>query len=343
MDRPKIHTMSELSAQIGVSRPTLSRYFQNKTLVRKSTVTKIERLLKGVDYIPNFYATRMNRKASGLIGVIIPHFSDLFFTSLLEVIEEAARLADYTIVTQSANGDPALEAQAIERLRSMNADGVIIAPLAQNNALSMLQKVNSEMPTVFVDSQPSERMSGIDFVGTDNAQSVATMVDYLCRSGTAPAFLGMPRLNSNSRAREVVYEDRIVELGHQPQFVDTNDIEETWQFEAFGYGVMNDHFGHGRYVNSTILCANDRIAIGAIHAANRHGLFEEKAGGLRIAGHDDHPLSRYMSPALTTVAQDVGAIGNAAVQRLIGRIKQTNPTKPLTLLHSATLVLRESA
>jgi DNA-binding LacI/PurR family transcriptional regulator len=61
MSKPEIHTMEELSAAIGVSRPTLSRYFQDPSKVSKSSVERIRSGLEQVDYTPNFFATRMNR------------------------------------------------------------------------------------------------------------------------------------------------------------------------------------------------------------------------------------------------------------------------------------------
>ena len=39
--------------------------------------------------------------------------------------------------------------------------------------------------------------------------------------------------------------------------------------------------------------------------------------GLRVAGHDDHPFSRYTSPSLTTVSQDYEAIGKRSVETLM--------------------------
>ena len=109
-NKQKIGTMKELSEAIGVSRPTLSRYFQDPSAVRPSTSQKIEERLKEIDYVYNFIATRQNRKSSGLVGVIIPYYNDLFFTSLLQAIEKAARGAGYTVITQSSDGNSEGEA-----------------------------------------------------------------------------------------------------------------------------------------------------------------------------------------------------------------------------------------
>lgn len=344
--KPKINTMKELSEAIGISRPTLSRYFQDPTTVLPSTSEKIKQRLADVDYVYNFIATRQNRKTTGLIGVIIPHFSDLFFTSLLEAIERSARDFGYTIITQSSDGNPALEVEAVLKLRSMNADGAIIAPLGVDGSSDAFISASEDFPIVFADSKPSPPVPRSDFVGSDNAQSIGAMVDYLCRTNDAPVFLNMPRLNSNALEREEAYLAQMKKYDAEPKLIETDWASDTWQFEAYGFSVMDDHFTHQRYTSATILCANDRIAIGAIRAANKHDLFVQNQGSpndLRIAGHDDHPLSQYMHPRITTIAQDIEAIGKDSARLLIERIRGERDDQPVHLLKSATLKMRESA
>jgi len=343
--KQKIGTMKELSVAIGISRPTLSRYFQDPSTVRPSTAQKIKERLKEVDYVYNFIATRQNRKSSGLIGVIIPHYKDLFFSSLLEAIEHAARAAGFNVIAQSSNGDQEGEIQAIGRLRSMNADGAIIAPLGLTSSTEALQTAREDFPIVFVDSRPAEKIGRSDFVGTNNGQSIASIVEYLCRTGETPVFLGMPHLNSNASEREETYTAKMRELGFEPRLVDVGEVPESWDFEAYGFGIMDKHFSRQKHLADTILCANDRIAIGAIRAANKHGLFgrgQEQNSGLRIAGHDNHPLSEYMFPALTTVGQDISGISEDAVRLLNERIGGERDDEPVSILREAALMVRES-
>lgn len=343
--KPRINTMKELSAAIDISRPTLARYFEDPMSVRPSTAKKIETALKDVDYVYNFLATRQNRKSTGLIGVVIPHFKDLFFASLLDAIESAAREIGYTIITQSSQGDPRVEAQAIGKLRSMNVDGAIITPLGPESASETLAAAGRDFPLVFADSRPSTRGPEADFVGTDNVQSVGMLVDYLCRTGDAPVFLGMPRVNSNALEREDAYRERMSQMGHDARIIDPIRSSSSWRFEEYGFDTMDEYFSRRRYVDATILCANDRLAIGVVRAANKHGLFSQghpQGGTFRIAGHDDHPMSRYVFPGLTTVAQDIDGIGRQAITLLANRLRGRQEGPPVTILKEAVLKVRES-
>lgn len=281
-----------------------------------------------------------------MIGVVIPHFEDLFFASLLDSIEVAVREVGCTMITQSSHGDPASEERAIQKLRSMNVDGAIVAPLGTDGSHGMFDAAEADFPIVFADSHPTGRRATEDFVGTDNASSIGIMVDYLCRTGPPPAFLAMPKLNSNAVERQDAYFQSMAQLGFDGTTVEAPKDAESWEFERFGFEVMDEHFSNGRFADATILCANDRIAIGAIRAANTHGLFARNAEGrqkVRIAGHDDHPLSRYIYPAVTTVAQDVDGIGRDAVDLLLGRVRDGRSGDAIKRLHRAALKIRESA
>ena len=343
--KQKIATMKELSEAIGISRPTLSRYFQDPDSVRPSTSAKIKERLAEVDYVYNFIATRQNRKSSGLIGVIVPQYNDMFFASLLESIKRAVRGTGFTMITQSSDGSAEGEVQAVARLRSLGADGAIIAPLGVESSMEALQLAIGDFPIVFADSRPFEPIENADFVGTDNTQSIASIVEYLCRTDGAPIFLDMPLVNSNAVERRDAYIAKMEELGLTPEFVEVETGDETWQFEAYGQRVMDAHFGRLHHTADTILCANDRIAIGAIGAANKHGLFAkggDRSGGLRIAGHDDHPLSQYMYPAITTAAQDVKGIGEDAVRLVLECVREERVNAPVTIRREAMLQVRSS-
>lgn len=343
----KIRTMEELSIAIGVSRPTLSKYFQDPDSVRASTRVRVEHALEKVDYIPNFFATKMNRKSSGLIGVIVPYLNDLFFTSLIESIEASALQSDYMVIIQCAHGDPELEARAATNLMSMSADGVIVAPIGQSSSLAAIGRLKEELPVVFVDSRFSNNFPDVDFVGTDNKQSISLIVDYLHRSGEPPVFFGMPRINSNSLEREQAYVDSARRLGFEPEIIPVGIVPPAWEFEEYALKIMDDCFSRGEYVDRTILCANDRLAIGAIRAANRHSLFsraEGQASRCRIAGHDDHPLSAFVYPSLTTVSRNTTGMGQAAVGQIIDQIKHGKRGRlGVTHLLDAELRVRESA
>ncbi|MGJ8610668.1 MAG: LacI family DNA-binding transcriptional regulator, partial [Octadecabacter sp.] len=278
-------------------------------------------------------------------GVIIPYLNDLFFTKLLQAVEAAAMEAGLTVITQCSHSDPAIEARAVETFLSMNVDGAIVAPLGDQSDPAIYQRLKSRMPFVLMDSRPAT-MFDVDYVGTNHKQSADLMTEYLARVGSPPVFLGMPRVNFNAVVREKAYLSKMKELGLTPQVIGTSLIHKGWHFENHGEAVLDREFAQGRLIDRSILCVNDRVAIGALRAAARHGLTpgQLKKGGLRIAGHDDYPLCPYLNPSLTTVAQNTDAIGRAAVARILKIIGgEVTDNVPEITLFDGKMVVRESA
>lgn len=344
----RISTMEELSTEIGVSRPTLSKYFRDPGVVRKSTRERIANALNRIDYVPNFFARNMNRRRTGLIGVVVPHLNDLFYTTLLQEIEKRAAERKFSIVIQNSHGSVRDEIIAIENIRSMNAEGIIVAPVGRSSNEELFRRVGEELPVIFVDARYPGLSGEFSFVGTDNNQSIRLMVDYLCRSGTPPVFLSMPLVNSNSLEREAAYVRRMRELGHKPNLLTADDHEGDWNFEAYAYRFMSREIAAGKLRDATVLCANDRLAMGVLRAANEAGLFrlgKKTSTEFRVAGHDNHPLSDYFRPSLTTVSQDVSQIGRATVDLAVAQAVDESGARhpPTETLFNAQLILRDSA
>lgn len=337
--------MEDFAEFVGLSRPTVSKYFNDPSSVRLTTREKIEAALKESGFRPNMFAVNLNRRRSNIVGIIVPDSTDPFYMALTRRIELIANTSGYLAFVLSSDGDADLEARAIETLRSMNVAGAIIAALGGKSQQETLRKLATAIPLIYIDS-PLDDTS--PFVGTDNRQSFRLMVEYLCRSGSPPCYLGMPLVNTNARTREQAYIDAMVQLHMEPVVLSVSE-DCTWDFERFGFEQAKAHIEAGGFPTNTVLCANDRIAFGAISAAYHAGLKvgQTGQGDLRIAGHDDHPLSRYACPPITTVAQDYDQIGQWAMDLLLRMIDQGEKTiisaRNATVLLNGEIMLRGSA
>ena len=82
MRSDKIKNMEEFAAKCGVSRPTVSKYFNDPNSVRAKTRKRIEEALERFDYRPNIYAVNQNRRLTKNIGIIVPYLADPFFAEI---------------------------------------------------------------------------------------------------------------------------------------------------------------------------------------------------------------------------------------------------------------------
>ncbi|MCF3642058.1 LacI family transcriptional regulator [Rhizobium sp. TRM95111] len=344
MAKKTYKSMDDFAVACGVSRPTLSKYFDDPTQVKDVTRKRIEAALKKSNFEPNLFARHLNRKRTKNIGILVPSMSDPFYVQVVSLIELELRAKGFWPVQLSSHTRPELEEEAVRTLLSLKVAGAIVAPLGPGSRRSALERLTDAIPVVCFDS-PSA--FDLPFVGNDNAQSVAAIVQYLCRSGEAPVFLDVPHMLENAEERTASYRATMVREGHSPLVVDC-DAPPSWEFERLGYEQMQRILAKGGLPGKTLLCANDRFAFGAMAAAFASGLKigRAEACDVRIAGHDDHPLSRYTCPSLTTMAQNAPEIAARAVEILLNSIEEDAADRKVAahrVILEATLVMRESA
>lgn len=342
MKPQKIKNMEDFAALSGISRPTISKYFHDPQSVRKSTRNKIEEAIETYDYRPNFYAMNQNRRLTKNVGIVVPFLADPFFAEIARNIERRCIEAGFSPTLFGAHGEQALENEILDNLRSMNPAGVLLAPLGRQSDRKHIERFCREVPTVLFDSNVEG--VGAAFVGLDNFQSVPMIVDYLCRTGAPPCFFEMPPVNPNANKRRAAYVEAMERLGHDPMIVRVPG--EGWDFEQVGFTEGGRLLTEGALPSSTVLCSNDRLAIGFLAAAYQAG-FKVGHGedcSVRIAGHDDHPFSRFTCPPLTTVSQDYISISNRSVEQLLQVVESgASQTNREDILYEGRLVMRDSA
>lgn len=343
MSERNVKNMEEFAALVGISRPTVSKYFNDPSSVRSSTRKKIEAALERHDYRPNIYAVNQNRRQTKTIGLVVPNLTDPFFAAIARIIESLILEAGFNPFLLSSHAGPEQEIANLNSLRSIKPAGVLMAPLGRASKTEAIAEFAEQIPTVLFDAN----LDGVGeaFFGSDNAQSVALIVDYLCRSGEPPTFFELnDPINPNALKRRSAYQAAMETLGREPLFVRVDGTG--WDFEEIGFRTGRRLIADKSLPTNTVLCSNDRLAIGLLSAAYDQGV---KVGlgdncDLRIAGHDDHPFARYTCPSLTTISQDYSSIGQHSVNTILQIIDSGERLKTRKLsLFEGRLVMRSSA
>ena len=343
MSQPKIKNMEAFAAACGISRPTISKYFHDPSSVRKSTRERIEIALEQYDFRPNVFAMDQNRRKTRNVGIVVPYLADPVFSEIARNLERRCIEAGFRAVLFTAHGEQQLEIEALERLRSLRPAGVLLAPLGRLSDRDALAQFCDEVPTVLFD----RNIPGIGeaFVGSDNQSFVSQSIEYLVRTGEAPCFFEMKNpANPNSIARRRSYKASMEALDLEPVSIQVDG--EGWDLEQIGYDGAMQVLQKGSLPTNTVLCSNDRLAIGFLAACYKKGLRVGRHSGcaLRVAAHDDHPFSRFTCPPLTTVAHEYDIVSNCGVETLFDLIERGGRLQDrVETVFPARLVLRETA
>lgn len=335
--------MEKFAEVSGISRPTLSKYFNDPKSVRTTTKEKIEAALEQYDYRPNIFAMNQNRKLTKNVGIVVPYLADPFFTEIARTIERLCIDAGLSPILFSAHGELNQEIDILDNLRSLKPAGVLLAPLGRLSDRSVIEKFCKDVPTILFDSN----LDGIGeaFVGSDNFSFVSQSVEYLTRTGDPPVFFEMAEpANPNANKRRLAFISMMDRLGFDPQVFRAEG--QGWGFEQIGFREGLRFLDQRSKATNTVLCSNDRLAIGFLSACYERKIQVGRGNGsvLRVAGQDDHPFSRFTCPSLTTVAHDYDAVANTVIEMLFklieggGRFDHRSEH-----LFPAKLVLRSSA
>jgi len=343
MSQHKIRNMEEFAALSGISRPTVSKYFNDPASVRPATRQRIEAALEQYDFRPNIYAVNQNRSLTKNVGIVVPYLADPFFAEIARTLERRCIDAGFSPILYSSHGEMKLETEILEGLAAMKPAGVFLAPLGRLSDRAAVARFCRNVPTVLFDSNIEDM--GEAFVGSDNHSFVQQTVDYLCRTGAPPCFFEMRTpANPNANKRRNAYLRIMEEAGLEPHVVKIEG--EGWAFEEIGRRGAHEILASGGFATDTVLCSNDRLAIGLLSACYERGLRVGRGDGcaLRVASHDDHPFSRFTCPSLTTAAHEYDAVADKCMETLFSLIEAGGrfTTRTETLI-PARLILRASA
>ena len=199
MRSKKIGTMEEFARAVGLSRPTVSKFFHDPASVRPKTRTRIEAVLKQSGFRPNIFAVNLNRRRTKIIGLIVPG-SDRY------ILHDACPAhrnrgngcwipgigVEFQWPPRGRSARDPDDHRAECRRRHHRPAG------RRSRTTRKLKSLARETPLIFVDAPLDDEGP---FVGTDNHQTIPLITEYLCRSGEPPTYLDMPKTNNNSRDR----------------------------------------------------------------------------------------------------------------------------------------------
>ena len=170
----------------------------------------------------------------------------------------------------------------------------------------LLTHLPTSLPTVLI-SCPDVAADHPQF-RIDNAAGADAMVEHLIASGRRRiVHLSGPRGNRDAEERIAGYREAMARHGLSPRILTGNFEEETGTAAALQLIADAERA-------DALFAANDMMAIGAMVAFQRAGL--AVPDDIAVAGFDDIPLARFVTPALSTMRVGIAEIGAEAVSRI---------------------------
>jgi DNA-binding LacI/PurR family transcriptional regulator len=296
--------MLDVAALAGVSHQTVWRVVNETGVVAPATRRRVLAAIETLGYRRNLAASRLATSRSTVIGVLGPATANYGPTSSLYAVEHAIRDAGYHPLITST--EPAQSRDSLEFLLSQSVSAlVVIAPYRP--VLDALAQAGPDLPVVVL--QAGSAPPGAS-VAVDQAAGVRLLMAHLTGLGHRRIqHLAGPGDFIDAELRRGAFGRALARAGLPVLPVLAGD----WSAES-GYraGPQLDPQA------TAVLCGNDQMAFGLIHALARSG--RRVPEDVSVAGFDDVPEAAHSLPPLTTVHQDFARTGREAVAVLLARL-----------------------
>jgi LacI family transcriptional regulator len=211
-------------------------------------------------------------------------------------------------------------------------DGLIVmSPHADADVLGA--NLPATLPTVLLNTRVAP--GSYPAFSIDNYGGAAAMMRHLLESGRRRiAFIGGPDHNFDADERLRGYRDAIARAGASP-IVLRGDFSEASGYRA-GLEICA-----GDERPEAIFAANDMMALGCLFALTKKGV--RVPDDIALAGFDDIPIARFVTPPLTTVRVRIADLGRRAFERLAELIDDGDDGAKATERLDCDLVVRASS
>lgn len=330
-------TIKDVAKKVGVSVATVSYVLNGKKKISEDTKKKIYEAIEELNYVPNINAQGLNSHSSRLIGVVVPQtengdklmFQNAFYGEVLGSIEYWARQKGYHVIVSATDTNESYLKLAKQR----NLDGIIVIGMYPDEFYKELKK--TDIPIVLIDSYCNDFY--YHSIRIDDAYGSYLATKYLLENGHSEIafFVGQVKDNGVMKKRLLGYKQALEQFGVE--------YNEKYIFEGqidYDSGIkLADKLVNSKLSITAIVCAADILAIGVMSELYKLGV--KVPDDISIVGFDDLETSKYLTPALTTIHQQISLKGQKAVELLLEHIEKTNLPKQEEVL-SLELIERDS-
>lgn len=345
-------TMQQIADHLGVSKFVVSKALSGKGGVSEATQERVIQAASQLGYFSQKNAYVKTMKLEQLpkvpagnkqsVLVLMPNIrfqtkESVYWGRILDGV--AARLEE------DGYGMVIVSEQSVDHfLHFLNPNGILgLIGVGEISTPLLLEVHRIGLPMVLVDHE--DMLIPSDTVFANNYECMYRLTKHLIGIGHKQlCFIGDPRYSRSFQDRFLGFRSALEEQGSNLQIGGRDEYLLTVE------GFEHEHFEEpikqwalkrkkARMLPTALLCANDMIAIGAVHALQELGVVVPD--DVSVTGFDNIEAAYRTKPTLTTVHVPKESLGKRAVERLLERIaSKQEPMEKLLL--AGELLYRES-
>ncbi len=302
-------TIEDVARVAGVSRALVSLVLQGSPKVSEQKREAVATAMAALDYRPSNAARSLASGRTRTVGVLLDDLANPWFVELLDGMQSIFREQNLRMVL----GDPRYLTRPgespVSPFMDLRVDGLVIAGDLKSD--DELTRATLHTPAVVAGTRAFD-LPAADIVTNDDAAGARIAVEHLIGLGhTDIAFLTAPTGSATVRANS--YRETMARHGLQEYI----RVVPTDMSEHSGFTAMTSLIDSGR-TPTAVFAANDILAVGALSAADDHGI--SVPSRLSLVGYDNTYLAGIRHLSLTTVDPVSREVGIRAAEFLLDRI-----------------------
>ncbi len=332
-------TIKDIALKLNLSKSTVSRALRDSYEISEQTKKLVLEYAKKINYRPNPIALSLKERRSHTIGIVVPEFSNNFFSQAINGMESIAYSSGYNVIITQSHESYDREVINVEHMAYRSVDGLLISVSVETENYDHLKKLHERgLPIVFFDRIVEE----IDTykVVCDNFKGAYDATTHLIKKGfkniahitsAEQMFITQKRLEGYRKALE----DN--KIPFQPQLIKycvhggkiTSEVEDAIT-SLFKKKIKPD----------AILSAGDRITTVMLPVMKKLFSTNHKVAYMGFSNSD---LTDLFCPSLSVIRQPAFEIGQAAMEQLIKIIESKRPIKEFnTQIFESSIIIKES-
>lgn len=306
----KVASITDVANAAKTSISTVSRYFNNPTMVAPAAAHRIARAAEELSYVRNRAAASTRNKRSGTVGIVIPTLESSIFAEMTESFSSRLLNYDMTMLLTPNLYDRDIEARIVRSFTEHRVDSVVLVGGDHNDEVMDFLEVR-QLPVLLV----WNHLAGHRFnsIGVNNERIGRMAAQHLVDLGhrDIAVISGLTEVNDRAAGRREGALEVLAsyDLKPLPEWV----LQTPYDLD-FAKSLVSNLLLNGKPRPTAIIGGNDIIAMAAIWAAQSHGLSVPQ--DISVIGIGDFKGSAEMVPALTTIRIPARRIGRMAADRI---------------------------
>ncbi len=309
-------TIYDISKKAGVSIATVSRVINGSPKVSQSTKDKVMKIIEESGYSPNVFARGLGLNTMNVIGVLCADSSDPFLAEAIYYIEQSLRKNDYDVILCCTGYELKHKQKYMEVLLSKRVDAVILVGsnyIEENDKNNeYIREAAKQVPVMLVNGA----LDAPNVYSTlcDDFTAMCKVTSMFLNSGVEDILYLYNSFSYSGRNKLAGFKEAF-RLADKPlsrdmmKYIDSRNksVSEICEF------LCTEKARGTKF--SAVVCADDKLAIGALKYAKKMGL--KVPSKFAVTGFNNLSLATYCEPELTSVDTKLPAVCSHCVSSLM--------------------------